>query len=107
MLILIENSFFTSRKFISPEHLFDPTLCFIFSFRDEDDQDDFEERIALKLAEQEEDNLDRIKEESRKRRDAILEKYRNQQLQQLKESGSKDADKSTFPFLQLHFYTVL
>ncbi|XP_024463134.2 uncharacterized protein LOC18101498 isoform X5 [Populus trichocarpa] len=65
--------------------------------RDEDDQDDFEERIALKLAEQEEDNLDRIKEESRKRRDAILEKYRNQQLQQLKESGSEDADKNKEP----------
>ncbi|KAJ6322066.1 hypothetical protein OIU77_012031 [Salix suchowensis] len=62
--------------------------------RDEDDQDDFEERIALKLAEQEEDDLDRIKEESRKRRDAILEKYRNQQLQQLKESGLEDADKN-------------
>lgn len=82
-------------------------MLYIFSFRDEDDQDDFEERIALKLAEQEEDDLDRIKEESRKRRDAILEKYRNQQLQQLKESGLEDADKSTFPFLQFCFYAVL
>ncbi|KAJ6324484.1 hypothetical protein OIU76_011730 [Salix suchowensis] len=61
--------------------------------RDEHEQDDFEERIALKLAEQEEEDLNRIKEESRRRREAILEKYRNQQLQQKNESRSEDADK--------------
>lgn len=61
--------------------------------RDEDDQDDFEERVALKLVEQEEEDLDRIKEESRKRRQAILEKYKNQQLQQHSESNLADVEK--------------
>ncbi|XP_012082071.1 serine/threonine-protein kinase prpf4B isoform X2 [Jatropha curcas] len=61
--------------------------------RDEKEQDDFEERISLKLAEQEED-LDRVKEESRKRRQAILEKYRNQQLQQQNERQPKDVEPS-------------
>ncbi|KAF2317761.1 hypothetical protein GH714_041065 [Hevea brasiliensis] len=60
----------------------------------EDEQDDFEERINLKLAEQEED-LDSVKEESRKRRQAILEKYRNQQSQQKNEAQSEDAEKET------------
>ncbi|KAJ9140722.1 hypothetical protein P3X46_031332 [Hevea brasiliensis] len=60
--------------------------------RDEDEQDDFEERINLKLAEQEED-LERIKEESRKCRQAILEKFRNQQSQQQNETQSEDAEK--------------
>ncbi|XP_011008115.1 PREDICTED: serine/threonine-protein kinase prpf4B isoform X3 [Populus euphratica] len=61
--------------------------------RDEDEQDDFEKRMALKLAEQEEEDLNRIKEESRKRREAILEKYRNKHLHQQNESQSEDADK--------------
>ncbi|EEF33239.1 prp4, putative [Ricinus communis] len=62
--------------------------------RDEDAQDDFEERIALKLAEQEED-LDRVKEESRKLRQAILEKFRNQQKQQQNETQSDNVEKET------------
>ncbi|GAB4828885.1 hypothetical protein Ancab_018545 [Ancistrocladus abbreviatus] len=49
--------------------------------RDEDDQQDYEERVELKLAEQEEEDLNRIKEESRRRREAILHKYKTQQLQ--------------------------
>ncbi|CAN0870611.1 Serine/threonine-protein kinase PRP4 homolog [Linum grandiflorum] len=53
--------------------------------RDEDEQEDFEERMSLTLAEQEDDELERIKEESRRRREAILEKYRKQQLQQASE----------------------
>lgn len=53
--------------------------------RDEDEQDDFEERVSLKLVEQEED-LNRIKEESRKLRQAILEKHKNLQAQQKSES---------------------
>ncbi|XP_057988262.1 uncharacterized protein LOC110667441 isoform X2 [Hevea brasiliensis] len=64
--------------------------------RDEEEQDDFEERINLKLAEQEED-LDSVKEESRKRRQAILEKYRNQQSQQKNEAQSEDAEKDVEP----------
>ncbi|KAJ0038603.1 hypothetical protein Pint_23291 [Pistacia integerrima] len=61
--------------------------------RDEDDEDDFEERVALKLVEQEEEDLERIKEESRKRRQAILEKYKNQQLLQHSESNLADVEK--------------
>ncbi|KAG9458455.1 hypothetical protein H6P81_002963 [Aristolochia fimbriata] len=47
--------------------------------RVEDEQEDYEERITLKLAEQEEEDVEKIKEESRKRRQAILEKYKQQQ----------------------------
>lgn len=64
--------------------------------RVEGEQEDFEERITLKLAEQEED-LDRVKEESRKRRQAILEKYRNQQLHQQNETRSEDVEKDVEP----------
>ncbi|CAI0459085.1 unnamed protein product [Linum tenue] len=64
------------------------------STRDEDEHDDFEERMTLILAEQEEDDLIKIKEESRKRREAILEKYRNQQLHQQAEANLPDAKKA-------------
>ncbi|OVA05004.1 Protein kinase domain [Macleaya cordata] len=57
--------------------------------RDADEQENYEERVALKLAEQEEEDIDRIKEESRKRRQAILEKYKQQQLQQHVEPHSE------------------
>ncbi|XP_019164774.1 PREDICTED: serine/threonine-protein kinase prpf4B-like isoform X1 [Ipomoea nil] len=50
------------------------------SKRDEDEQD-YQEEISFQLAEhEEEEELDRIKEESRKRKLAILEKYKNLQL---------------------------
>ncbi|XP_074309451.1 uncharacterized protein LOC141643945 isoform X2 [Silene latifolia] len=49
---------------------------------EEDDQKGYEERVDLILAEQEEDDVDRIKEESRRRREAILQKYKEKQLQQ-------------------------
>ncbi|KAL5761438.1 hypothetical protein ACOSP7_017702 [Xanthoceras sorbifolium] len=65
--------------------------------RDEDEQDDFEERVALKLVEQEEEDLNRIKEESRKRRQAILEKYKNQQIQQQNQSHSDDVENDKKP----------
>lgn len=47
--------------------------------REDDRQEDYQEKIAVQLAEQEEDDLERIKEESRRRRQAILEKYKNKQ----------------------------
>ncbi|XP_059655531.1 uncharacterized protein LOC132302637 [Cornus florida] len=47
--------------------------------RDEDEQEDYQERISLQLEVQEEEDLNRIKEESRRRRQAILEKYKAQQ----------------------------
>ncbi|XP_022776973.1 serine/threonine-protein kinase prpf4B-like isoform X2 [Durio zibethinus] len=61
--------------------------------RDEEEQDDFEERIALKLPDHEEEELNRIKEESRKRRQAILEKYKSQRLQQQTQSHAVDVNK--------------
>ncbi|PPD75623.1 hypothetical protein GOBAR_DD27459 [Gossypium barbadense] len=67
--------------------------------RDEEEQDDFEERITLKLAgeEEEEAELNRIKEESRKRRQAILEKYKSQPLQQQTQSLAADVNKDNRP----------
>ncbi|KAL9148975.1 hypothetical protein ABFS82_12G079200 [Erythranthe guttata] len=49
--------------------------------REDDRQEDYQEKIETQLAEQEEDDLERIKEESRRRKQAILEKYKNKQQQ--------------------------
>ncbi|KAF8378465.1 hypothetical protein HHK36_029805 [Tetracentron sinense] len=65
--------------------------------RDNDEQEDYQERVTLQLAEQEEEDLDRIKEESRKRREAILEKYKQQQLPQKNELHSEDPGKEEKP----------
>lgn len=65
--------------------------------RDEDDQGDYEEATALQFAEQEEEDLNRIKEESRRRRQAILEKYKIQQPQQPNEPQSEDVKKDKEP----------
>ncbi|KAA8529183.1 hypothetical protein F0562_034018 [Nyssa sinensis] len=58
--------------------------------RDEDELEDYRERIALQLEDKKEEDLDRIKEESRRRSKAILEKYNTQQLQQQHEPYSVD-----------------
>ncbi|KAF3792540.1 Serine/threonine-kinase PRP4-like protein [Nymphaea thermarum] len=50
--------------------------------REEDEEEGFQERMALQLEEQEEEDIEKIKEESRKRRQAILEKYKQRQPQQ-------------------------
>ncbi|XP_010263441.1 PREDICTED: serine/threonine-protein kinase prpf4B-like isoform X2 [Nelumbo nucifera] len=57
-----------------------------------DEEEDYEDKIALQLVDQEEEDLDRIKE-SRKRRQAILEKYKQQQLQQQVLSHSESLGK--------------
>ncbi|XP_004239418.1 uncharacterized protein [Solanum lycopersicum] len=60
------------------------------SRRDEVEQEDYQEKVVFQLAEQdEEDELDRIKEESRRRRQAILEKYKikNSPKEQVTQSG--------------------
>ncbi|KAI3453012.1 hypothetical protein Pfo_009675 [Paulownia fortunei] len=57
--------------------------------REDDRQENYQERIAMQLAEQEEDDLERIKEESRRRRQAILEKYKNQHAEQQTETQSE------------------
>lgn len=50
--------------------------------RDKVEQEDYQERIVLQLAEQEEEDFNRIKEESIRRRQAILDKYKTKPLQQ-------------------------
>ncbi|KAK1310713.1 Serine/threonine-protein kinase AFC1 [Acorus calamus] len=62
------------------------------SMREEDDQDDNLE-VALELKNQEEEEIDRIKEESRKRRQAILEKYKQKQLGERAEPSASDSGK--------------
>ncbi|THF98460.1 hypothetical protein TEA_006723 [Camellia sinensis var. sinensis] len=64
--------------------------------QDEDQQQEYQERIALQLVDQEEEDLNRIKEESKRRRQAILEKYKTQQLHQQHEPHLGDKDKEHF-----------
>ncbi|KAF6138893.1 hypothetical protein GIB67_025622 [Kingdonia uniflora] len=64
----------------------------------EDEQEDYEEQVALELAEQEEEDIEKIKEDSRKRREAILQKYKQQQLQKLVEESGKEETGSTIMF---------
>ncbi|KAH7652902.1 Non-specific serine/threonine protein kinase protein [Dioscorea alata] len=60
----------------------------------EEDEEDYEEKIEQQLAQQDEDDVEKIKEESRKRRLAILEKYNKQkQLAQHTEAGSNNHEK--------------
>ncbi|KAL5995197.1 hypothetical protein ACLOJK_025255 [Asimina triloba] len=60
------------------------------SIREEEEQE-YNEKVALKLAQQEEEDIDRIKEESRKRRQAILEKYKQQKAEPHdKDSGTEE-----------------
>ncbi|CAK9205436.1 unnamed protein product, partial [Sphagnum troendelagicum] len=63
--------------------------------REEENEEEYKERIELQLAAQEEDDLERIKEESRRRRQAILEKYK--QLQQQKSNAEQLNDSSKQP----------
>ncbi|KAJ4974487.1 hypothetical protein NE237_007661 [Protea cynaroides] len=56
------------------------------SQRDKEEEEFYEDRVSFQLAEQEEEDVDRIKEESRKRRQAILEKYKQQQHQSLQQA---------------------
>lgn len=64
-----------------------------FGHRDEDEQEEYQERIALQLVDQEDEDINRIKEESRRRTQAILEKYKTQQLQQQHEPHLEDKGK--------------
>ncbi|TKY69373.1 Serine/threonine-protein kinase PRP4-like [Spatholobus suberectus] len=67
--------------------------------RGEDEQDDFDEKVTLQLPDQEEEDLNRIKEESRRRREAILEKYKKQlqQVEQNTENEGKDEQAVEIP----------
>ncbi|KAK1300172.1 Serine/threonine-protein kinase AFC1 [Acorus calamus] len=61
------------------------------AMREEDNQDD-DQGVSSGLENQEEE-IDRIKEESRKRRQAILEKYKQKQLQEQAEPYASDSGK--------------
>ncbi|KAI3778935.1 hypothetical protein L2E82_08325 [Cichorium intybus] len=50
--------------------------------RDEVDEEMYQERSGLQMEEDEEEDINRIKEESRRRRQAILEKYKTKSLKQ-------------------------
>ncbi|XP_072971456.1 uncharacterized protein [Typha angustifolia] len=52
------------------------------NFIREEEEEDYQEKIEQQLAKHDEEDIDKIKEESRKRRQAIMEKYKQPQLQQ-------------------------
>ncbi|KAL1809256.1 hypothetical protein ACET3Z_026246 [Daucus carota] len=60
--------------------------------RDDVEEEDYKETIFMQLAQQEEEDLSRIKEESRRRRQAILEKYKTQQSQKKHELKADETD---------------
>ncbi|KAK8458725.1 hypothetical protein SEVIR_3G427300v4 [Setaria viridis] len=51
------------------------------SLNKEEDEEEYQEKIEQQLAMQEEDDPEKIKEEARRRKEAIMAKYRQQQLQ--------------------------
>ncbi|KAK7306943.1 hypothetical protein VNO77_39589 [Canavalia gladiata] len=61
--------------------------------RGEDEQDDLDEKVILQLPDQEEEDLNRVKEESRRRSEAILEKYKKQQQQVVQTTENEGKDK--------------
>ncbi|KAM7484541.1 hypothetical protein LguiA_000550 [Lonicera macranthoides] len=66
--------------------------------RDKVEQEDYQERIVLQLAEQEEEDFKRIKEESIRRRLAILDKYKTKPLQQQPRLGDIVKEDEIQPF---------
>ena len=69
---------------------------FAITSRNEDAQNDNDEGVIWKSPEEEEEELNRIKEESRKRMEAILEKYKKKPDQQ-NELSSQDKGKGNSP----------
>ena len=69
---------------------------FAIRSRNEDAQNDNDEGVIWKSPEEEEEELNRIKEESRKRMEAILEKYKKKPDQQ-NELSSQDKGKGNSP----------
>ncbi|XP_023539263.1 serine/threonine-protein kinase prpf4B-like isoform X1 [Cucurbita pepo subsp. pepo] len=60
---------------------------------DHDEEEEDGDSMSFQLADQEEEDLNRIKEESRRRRQAILEKYKCQQLEKQVEPSLKQSEK--------------
>lgn len=63
--------------------------------REEEEEEDYQDKIEQQLAKQDEDDVDMIKNESRKRRQAILEKYRQRQLRQVESSSDGNVNGNT------------
>ncbi|XP_047340782.1 serine/threonine-protein kinase prpf4B-like isoform X2 [Impatiens glandulifera] len=61
--------------------------------REENETEDYEEKFALQLVDQEEEDLKRIKEESRRRMQAILEKYKAKPSVEMDKPQSEDSEK--------------
>lgn len=74
-------------------------LCYSHDWSDNarEEEEDYQEKIEQQLAKQDEEDIDKIKEESRRRRQAILEKYRQRHLQQVESSsdGNKNGNSLT------------
>lgn len=60
---------------------------------DHDGEEEDGDSMSFQLADEEEEDLNRIKEESRRRRQAILEKYKCQQLEKQVEPSLKESEK--------------
>lgn len=71
--------------------------------RNEDDKNDNDE-VIWEFPEEEEEEVNRIKEESRKRMEAILEKYKNKPKQQneLLSQDKGKGDSSSFTAITVH-----
>lgn len=69
---------------------------FSFDCSQEDEEQDLDEGVAFEINELEEEDVERIKEESRRRRQAIMEQYRNQHKleEQQKEVDEPQPDNS-------------
>ena len=66
--------------------------------REEADEEMYQERSVLQVEEDEEEDLNRIKEESRRRRQAILEKYKTMSLKQQAPQLLEDTGGNVFLF---------
>lgn len=82
-----------------------PRLVFLCSDHDGEEEDG--DSMSFHLADEEEEDLNRIKEESRRRRQAILEKYKCQQLEKQVEPSLKESEKGKFlHWIGLHLFSI-
>lgn len=73
------------------------SIWFNFSlYSDHDEEEEDEDNMSFQFADQEEEYLNRIKEESRRRSRAILEKYKCQQLEKQVKPSLKESEKGNF-----------
>lgn len=82
-------------------------MSFVTSFCRDEVEQEYQEKIVLQLAEQEEEEIDRIKEESRKLKQAILEKFKAQKSQQKHELNLEEAGEYFLDRLHFTFYSLL